>query len=80
MLMEATWGLASKSFQRPSFHFRPRGGWMNDPNGTIHVNGEYHLFYQHYPYAGNPVPHMHWGHAKSLDLVHWEHLPIAIEP
>lgn len=53
---------------------------MNDPNGTIHVNGTYHLFYQHVPFSGRWAPNMCWGHATSKDLVHWEHRPVAIEP
>lgn len=64
---------------RPVFHFCPPANWMNDPNGTIYHNGYYHLFYQHNPY-GDGWDHMHWGHARSKDLLHWEHLPIGLWP
>lgn len=63
----------------PLYHIAPPAGWANDPNGFCVYNGKYHFFYQHYPYATHWGP-MHWGHAISDDLVHWEHLPIALEP
>jgi fructan beta-fructosidase len=64
---------------RPQFHFSPPSMWMNDPNGMVHYDGEYHLFYQYYP--GDTVwGPMHWGHAVSTDLVHWKNLPIALYP
>jgi fructan beta-fructosidase len=64
---------------RPQFHFTPEANWMNDPNGMVYFEGEYHLFYQYYPDSTVWGP-MHWGHAISTDLVHWEHLPIALFP
>ena len=70
---------AAKDPARPQFHFRAPGNWMNDPNGPIFHRGYYHMFYQHNPY-GDGWGHMHWGHARSKDLVHWEHLPIALWP
>ena len=66
--------------QRPIYHFMPPSGWMNDPNGPItESDGTHHLFYQHNP-DGGWHEQMHWGHARTRDLVHWEHLPIALYP
>lgn len=64
---------------RPRIHFTPPAKWMNDPNGMVYHDGEYHLFYQHYPDSIVWGP-MHWGHAVSEDLINWEHLPIALYP
>ena len=64
---------------RPQFHFSPEEKWMNDPNGMVYHKGIYHLFYQYYPDDIVWGP-MHWGHATSKDLVHWEHKPIALYP
>lgn len=64
---------------RPLYHFSPKNGWMNDPNGLIYIEGEYHLFFQHYPDSTVWGP-MHWGHATSKDLIHWEEQPIALYP
>ena len=63
----------------PRYHFAPPANWMNDPNGTIFHNGEYHLFYQFNP-ASPKWGNLHWGHARSKNLVDWEHLPIALVP
>ncbi|MEI6411052.1 MAG: glycoside hydrolase family 32 protein [Bacteroidota bacterium] len=71
--------LTNTEQHRPQFHFSPAAHWMNDPNGMVFYEGEYHLFYQYYPDSSVWGP-MHWGHAVSTDLAHWEHLPIALYP
>lgn len=68
-----------KRQDRPDFHLSPRTGWMNDPNGFSFYDGKYHLFYQYHPYDSHWGP-MHWGHAVSSDLLHWEYLPAALAP
>lgn len=65
--------------RRLNYHFEPQKGWINDPNGLIYFKGMYHAFFQHYPFAPKCGP-MHWGHAVSRDLVHWEELPVALFP
>ena len=65
--------------EKPDFHLSTRVGWMNDPNGFSYYKGEYHMFYQYHPYDSHWGP-MHWGHAVSKDLLHWEYLPAALAP
>lgn len=65
--------------ERLKYHFEPRTGWMNDPNGLCFYKGRCHAFFQHYPYAPK-WGQMHWGHAVTDDLIHWQELPIALYP
>lgn len=71
--------LSEEQLYRPNFHFSPKKGWMNDPNGLYYKDNVYHLFFQYYP-DGNKWGPMHWGHATSKDLVKWEEQPVALYP
>lgn len=70
---------AKADSNRPGYHIVAPANWINDPNGPIFHDGYWHMFYQHNPY-GDGWGHMHWGHVRSRDLAHWEHLPIALWP
>src|ERR1700761_8325823 len=64
---------------RPKFHLLPAKNWMNDPNGPIYWRGQYHMFFQYNPNAA-VWGDMHWAHAVSPDMIHWQHLPVALAP
>ncbi len=75
----ALWAQFRADRHRPRYHFVPAGGWMNDINGALWWRGRYHVFYQHHP-DGAFWHRIQWGHASSVDLVHWVHHPIALTP
>lgn len=68
-----------RQIPRLAYHFEPQTGWMNDPNGLVFFRGRYHAFFQYYPHAPK-WGQMHWGHAVSDDLLHWEQLETALFP
>ena len=76
---EAEHGAAISPAERPAYHMTPYVGWLNDPNGFSYYKGKYHQFYQYNPYDVRWAP-MHWGHAVSTDLLHWEQLPVMLYP
>ncbi len=77
--IERSSGRVRQGKQRQHYHFMAQTGWINDPNGLIWFRGKYHYFYQFNPYSGF-WSRMHWGHAVSEDLIHWEYLPVALAP
>lgn len=71
--------MAITKIKAPAFHITGKTGWINDPNGLIYYNGQYHAFFQHHPYDTKWGP-MHWGHVVSNDLTNWSYLPNALTP
>lgn len=78
--LEAAIPEAMSNPKLPVYHFRSPGLWMGDINGPIYHKGYYHIFYQHNPYGSKFGNSLYWGHARSKDLIFWEHLPIALWP
>lgn len=79
MKLSPVFDRSNTEYYRPSYHFSPDYGWMNDPNGMVYKDGEWHLFFQYNPY-GSIWGNMSWGHAVSKDLVSWEQLDNALTP
>lgn len=78
MTLSNSFDTSNREKFRPAFHHTPLYGWMNDPNGMVYKDGVWHLYYQYNPY-GSKWQNMSWGHSTSTDLIHWQHLPVAIE-
>jgi len=78
--MQSAIPTAESDPMRPVYHFRAPAQWMNDLNGPVYYNGYYHIFYQFHPFSETWTSRMYWGHARSTDMVHWQHLPIALWP